>query len=305
MLLSLIRGPTRAGPRASARVTGRTNATIVPSVNRAVTRNNVRISGSASARPMVFAHGYGCDQTMWRFVAPEFEVDHRVVQFDHVGFGGAQRSAWDPVRHADLTGYADDLLDILHELDLTDIVFVGHSVSAMIGVLAALAEPERFAHLVLVGPSPRYIDEPAAGYVGGFGEADIHDLIEALDSNVLSWSTSMAPVIMGNVDRPELAVELAESFCRVDQEVAQAFVRATFLADNRADLPKIVTPTLILQCSDDVIAPVVVGRYVQEHIPGSELVVLEATGHCPNLSAPQETAAAIRKYLTAAAAGPT
>jgi sigma-B regulation protein RsbQ len=275
----------------------------VLSMSGAETRNNVRLSGSPDARPMLLAHGYGCDQTMWRFVAPHFEPDHRVVQFDHVGFGGSDRSAWDPVRHASLNGYAEDLLDIVGELDLSDIVFVGHSVSGMIGALAAIAEPHRFAHLVLIGPSPRYIDEPAIGYVGGFGEADIHDLIDALDSNVLSWSTSMAPVIMGNVDRPELAAELTESFCRVDQEVAQAFVRATFLSDNRADLPKITTPTLILQCSDDVIAPLAVGRYV--HIPDSELVVLEARGHCPNLSAPEETSVAIRDYLTRAGAGRT
>jgi sigma-B regulation protein RsbQ len=269
----------------------------------AVTRNNVRLSGSSSGRPMLFAHGYGCDQTMWRFVAPHFEHDHRVVQFDHVGFGGSDRAAWDPVRHATLAGYAEDVLDIVRELDLTDIVFVGHSVSAMIGALASIAEPGRFARHVFIGPSPRYIDEPATGYVGGFAESDIHDLIDALDSNVLSWSTAMAPVIMGNVDRPELAAELTESFCRVDQEVAQTFVRATFLADNRADLPKIDVPTLILQCSADAIAPLAVGQYVHDHVRDSELVVLNATGHCPNLSAPEETTAAIRGYLGSDDAG--
>jgi sigma-B regulation protein RsbQ len=202
-----------------------------------------------------------------------------------------------------LAGYARDLVEIVRDLDLHDVVFVGHSVSAMIGALAAIAEPDRFAHLIFIGPSPRYIDEPATGYVGGFGERDIHDLIEALDSNVLSWSTAMAPVIMGNAERPELTAELAESFCRVDQEVAQTFVRATFLADNRSDLPHIPVPTLILQCRDDAIAPVAVGEYVHDHVPHSELVLLEATGHCPNLSAPDETSAAIRTYLTATGAG--
>jgi sigma-B regulation protein RsbQ len=266
-------------------------------VSGATTRNNVRLSGSPDAAPMVFAHGYGCDQTMWRFVAPRFETDHRVVQFDHVGFGESDRSAWDPVRHATLDGYAQDLLDVIVELDLTGIVFVGHSVSAMIGALAAIAQPERFARLVFIGPSPRYIDEPAVGYVGGFGEADIHDLIDALDSNVISWSTSMAPVIMGNVDRPELADELTRSFCRVDQEVAQTFVRATFLADNRADLPMITTPTLVLQCREDAIAPLAVAQYVSDHVPDSELVVLDATGHCPNLSAPEATTAAIAEFV--------
>lgn len=251
---------------------------------------------------MLFAHGYGCDQKMWRNVAPRFEHDHRVVQFDHVGFGGSDRSAWDPLRHSSLAGYAEDLLDVVRELDLREIVFVGHSVSAMIGALAAIAEPDRFARLIFIGPSPRYIDEPATGYVGGFGERDIYDLIEALDSNVLSWSTAMAPVIMGNADRPELAIELTESFCRVDQEVAQTFVRATFLADNRADLPRIPVPALILQCRDDAIAPLVVGEYVRDHVPDGELVLLDATGHCPNLSAPDETTAAIREYLARAGA---
>jgi sigma-B regulation protein RsbQ len=266
----------------------------------AVTRNNVHLSGPPSARPMLFAHGYGCDQTMWRFVTPHFEADHRIVLVDHVGFGGSDPQAWDPVRHASLAGYADDLLALVRELDLTDIVYVGHSVSAMIGVLAAIAEPERFAHLVLVGPSPRYIDEPETGYVGGFAEGDINDLIDALDSNVLSWSRAMAPVIMGNADRSELAGELTDSFCRVDPHVAQAFVRATFLADNRADLDRLTVPALVLQCSADVIAPAAVGQYVHEHVARSQLVVLDATGHCPNLSAPDETSAAIRSYLSAA-----
>jgi sigma-B regulation protein RsbQ len=266
----------------------------------AVTRNNVHLSGPPSARPMLFAHGYGCDQTMWRFVTPHFEDDHRIVLVDHVGFGGSDPQAWDPVRHGSLDGYADDLLALVRELDLTDIVYVGHSVSAMIGVLAAIAEPERFAHLVLVGPSPRYIDEPETGYVGGFAEGDINDLLDALDSNVLSWSTAMAPVIMGNAERPELSGELTDSFCRVDPRVAQAFVRATFLADNRADLDRLTVPALVLQCSADVIAPLAVGQYVHEHVARSQLVVLEATGHCPNLSAPNETSAAIRSYLSAA-----
>jgi sigma-B regulation protein RsbQ len=264
----------------------------------AVTRNNVQLSGDPAGRPMIFAHGYGCDQTMWRYVAPQF-ADHRVVLFDHVGFGASDRPSWDARRHAALAGYAQDLVEIVRELDLRDIVFVGHSVSAMIGALAAIEEPARFAHLVFIGPSPRYIDDPATGYVGGFAAADILELIEGLDSNVLSWSTALAPVIMGNPERPELTAELTTSFCRVDQEVAQAFVRATFLADNRADLGRITVPTLILQCTEDAIAPTVVGRYVHDRIAGSELVELEATGHCPNLSAPDETAAAIRAYFAA------
>ena len=267
-------------------------------------RNNVRVSGPADARPMVFAHGFGCDQNMWRFVAPEFEADHRVVVFDHVGFGRSQLSAWSPTRYATLQAYAEDLLDVVHELDLRDVVYVGHSVAAIIGVLAAIAEPDRFGELVLIGPSPCYIDDPDAGYVGGFAEADIHALLEALDSNYFGWSSTMAPVIMGNPDRPELGGELRDSFCRTDPDVAATFARATFLSDNRADLGKVNVPTLILQCSDDPIAPDQVGRFVHSRIPDSRLVRLEATGHCPNLSAPAETVAVIKAHLARRAGVP-
>jgi sigma-B regulation protein RsbQ len=244
---------------------------------------------------MVLAHGFGCDQNMWRFVAPAFAGDHRVVLFDHVGAGGSDLSAYDPERYGSLDGYADDVLEICDELDLRELVFVGHSVSAMIGVLAAARRPERFGALVLVGPSPRYIDDE--GYVGGFGEQDIEELLDALDSNYLGWSSQMAPVIMGNPDRPELGGELTASFCRTDPGIARQFARVTFTSDNRGDLARVDVPTLVLQCSDDVIAPTPVGEYVHRHIRGSEMVVLQATGHCPNLSAPDETAAAIRAFL--------
>lgn len=260
-------------------------------------RNNVVESGDPDGRPMVFAHGYGCDQSMWRYVAPEFDGEFRVVLFDHVGFGGSARSAWDATRYRSLDAYAEDLLEILAERELRDVVYVGHSVSSMIGALASIREPGRFARLVFIGPSPRYIDDPSTGYVGGFSASDIAELIETLDSNVTAWSIGMAPVIMGNAERPELAGELTASFCRVAPEVASTFVRATFLGDNRADLPRITVPTLILQCSEDAIAPTEVGRYVHAEIAGSELVMLRATGHCPNLSAPAETTAAIRSYL--------
>ena len=261
----------------------------------AVARNNVTEHGPAGAQPMVFAHGFGCDQSMWRFVWPAFRDAYRVILFDHVGYGGSDASAFDPRRYASIDGYAADLLAICDELDLRDVVFVGHSVSAMIGVLAAAARPERFARLVLVGPSPRYIDDD--GYVGGFSEEDIEGLLELLDSNYLGWSSAMAPVVMGNPDRPELAEELTNSFCRTDPEIAASFARATFLGDNRGDLGRVRTPALVLQSSDDVIAPVPVGRYVHEHLPDSRFVLLDATGHCPNLSAPDETVAAIKTFL--------
>ena len=257
----------------------------------------MRESGPADAQPVVFAHGFGCDQHMWRHVAPRFADRYRVVLFDHVGAGGADPRAYDPERHATLEGYAQDVVDLVTELDLRDVVFVGHSVSAMIGALAAADAPDRFAHLVLVGPSPRYLDDPETDYVGGFGADDIEGLLESLESNYLGWSAAMAPAIVGNPDRPELGAELTESFCRADPEIQRRWARATFLADNRADLARVRTPALVLQCSDDIIAPDAVGEYVHEHLERSVLVRMAATGHCPNLSAPDETTAAIESYL--------
>jgi sigma-B regulation protein RsbQ len=258
-------------------------------------RNNVTVQGPQDAPPMLFAHGFGCDQHMWRHVAPAFAADHRVGLFDHVGAGGSDPAAWDPERYASLDGYATDVLEICAALDLTGVVFVGHSVSAMIGVLAAGREPDRFAKLVLVGPSPRYVDDE--GYRGGFSREDIEGLLESLDSNFLGWSSAMAPVIVGNPDRPELGEELTNSFCRTDPEIARHFARVTFLSDNRADLAGVRAAALVLQCADDVIAPAAVGEYVHAQLPGSTLVRMRATGHCPNPSAPDETIAAIRAFV--------
>ena len=244
---------------------------------------------------MLFAHGYGCDQNMWRFVTPAFEDRYRVVLFDHIGAGKSDLSAYDRRRHSSLDGYADDMLEICAALELEQVVFVGHSVSAMIGVIAAIREPARFATLVLIGPSPCYVDED--DYVGGFSRGDIDELLESVESNYLGWSSAMAPTIMGNPDRPELGEELTNSFCATDPEIARQFARVTFLSDNRSDLPRVGIPTLVVQCSDDPIAPRPVGEYVHEQIPGSRFVQLGATGHCPNLSAPEETVAAIEEFL--------
>ncbi len=244
---------------------------------------------------MLFAHGFGCDQNMWRLVTPAFENEYRIVLFDHVGAGKSDLSAYDRSKYATLDGYAADVLEICAAEGLSNVIFVGHSVSAMIGVLAALREPERFDRLVLVGPSPRYINDEA--YLGGFERNDIDQLLEFLDTNHMGWSTTMAPVIMGNPDRPELAAELTGSFCRTDPAIARHFARVTFLSDNRLDLAGVRTASLILQCSDDAIAPLSVGEYVHTHLPGSHLVVLKATGHCPNLSAPAEMIVAMRSYL--------
>ena len=257
-------------------------------------RNNVTQFG-AGTRPMVFAHGYGCDQTMWRFVAPAFADDYRVVLFDYVGAGRSDLTAYDRRRYGALQGYADDLLEVCAELDIEHGVFVGHSVSAMIGVLAAIKEPTRFDQLVLIGPSPRYIDD--GDYVGGFSEEDIRGLLEFQDSNYLGWAGNLAPAIMGNADRPELAAELTNSFCRTDPVIARQFAAVTFLSDNRADLTKVTIPSLIIQCQEDIIAPLTVGAYVHRHLPGSQMVIMDATGHCPHVSAPEETIAAIAAFL--------
>jgi sigma-B regulation protein RsbQ len=245
---------------------------------------------------MVFAHGFGCDQSMWRLVAPAFEDEFRVVLFDHVGAGGSDLAAYDTDRHASLDGYADDVVELLEELALGPVVFVGHSVSAMIGLLAAARRPDLFDRLVLVGPSPRYID--ADGYRGGFSADEIDELLETMDSNYLGWSAFIAPVIMGNPDRPQLGEELTNAFCRTDPAIAKRFARTTFLSDNRADLAAVRTPSLVVQCREDVIAPVEVGRYVHENLADSEFALIDAVGHCPNLSAPQALITAMREYLS-------
>ena len=260
-----------------------------------IRRNNVHTVGDGGGDPIVFAHGFGCDQNMWRFVAPAFADSHRVVLFDHVGAGQSDRSAYDRRKYATLDGYATDVLEICRALELSRVIFVGHSVSAMIGVLAAKREPGLFRALVLVGPSPRYIDDD--GYVGGFSTQDIEGLLTSLDSNYLGWSSTMAPVIVGNADRPELGGELTNSFCRTDPEIAAHFARVTFFSDNRRDLAAVRTPALVLQCADDVIAPQAVGEYVHAQLPASQLVMMKATGHCPNLSAPEETIEAIQTFV--------
>jgi sigma-B regulation protein RsbQ len=243
----------------------------------------------------LFAHGFGCDQNIWRFVAPAFERDFRTVLFDQVGAGRSDLKAYDKAKYSTLGGYANDVVEIGKELALEDAVFVGHSVSAMIGALAVQEAPGMFGKLVMIGPSARYIDD--RDYIGGFGESQIEELLQFLEANHMGWSAQMAPAIMGNSDRPELGEELTNSFCRTDPEIAKMFARVTFKSDNRADLPKVDVPTLILQCSEDIIAPLEAGEFVRRSIPGSQFVVLEATGHCPNLSAPEEVISAMRSFV--------
>ncbi|MCM5680384.1 alpha/beta hydrolase [Schlegelella sp. S2-27] len=258
-------------------------------------RNNVRIAGAGDKPTMVFAHGFGCDQNMWRFVAPAFADTHRVVLFDYVGCGQSDLRAFDAARYSSLEGYALDLLDVCEALELQQAILVGHSVSAMIGLLAAIRQPSRFASLVMVAPSPCFINDPC--YVGGFERGDIESLLSLMDHNYIGWASYLAPVVMGNPGRPDLGAELEQSFCSTDPLAAQTFARATFFADNRADLARAPVPSLILQVRDDALAPMAVGRYLLEHMPGSELAVLEATGHCPHMSHPQLTIDAMKQYL--------
>jgi sigma-B regulation protein RsbQ len=259
-------------------------------------RNNVKVAGHGT-QPMLFAHGFGCDQNMWRFVAPAFADDYKLVLFDYVGSGQSDLSAYDAERYSTLDGYAQDVLDVCHALDLRDIVFVGHSVSAMVGVLAARGETAGFANLVMIGPSPRYLNDPP-NYAGGFERSDIEGLLDTMDRNYIGWANYLGPAIMANADRPELGQELTESFCSTDPVIARRFAEATFFADNRQDLAGLRVPSLILQCSEDIIAPNEVGEYVHRELPGSTLRLMQATGHCPHMSAPEETIALIREYLS-------
>jgi sigma-B regulation protein RsbQ len=260
-----------------------------------LTRNNVRVFGKGS-QPIMFAHGFGCDQHMWRYVTPAFEEDYKIIVFDYVGSGKSDLSAYNADKYSNLNGYADDVLDICHELGLRNIIFVGHSVSSMIGLIAANRESAIFAKLIFVGPSARYIND-VDGYVGGFEKSDIEELLNTMDKNYIGWANFLGPAIMKNSDRPELGQELTESFCSTDPKIARKFAEVTFFSDNRSDLIKLKVPSLIMQCSDDLIAPLEVGAYLHHHIPGSTLQVLAATGHCPHMSAPEETIEGIKKYL--------
>lgn len=262
-------------------------------------RNNVNISGKGT-QPLLFAHGFGCDQNMWRFIAPEFESDYRVIRFDYVGSGRSDLSAYNDVKYSTLDGYARDVLDIVRELDLRDVIFVGHSVSSMIGVIAANEEPDRFERLIMIGPSPRYINE--GEYIGGFEQKDIEGLFDMMDRNFIGWANFLAPAIMKNPDRPALGKELTDSFCSTDPVIARNFAKATFYSDNRDDLKNVKVPSLVLQCAEDIVAPTQVGEFVKGQLANSEIRYMKATGHCPHMSHPEETTDLIREYLATAAA---
>jgi len=258
-------------------------------------RNNVNVSG-AGAQPMLFAHGFGCDQNMWRFITPAFAGQYRIVLMDYVGCGKSDLSAYSPVRYGSLEGYVQDVLDVCKALDLRDVIFVGHSVSGVVGMLAAIRAPELFSSLILVSPSPRYLND-SPDYLGGFERPDIEGLLSMMEKNYIGWAHYLAPVVMGNAQRPDLGRELEESFCSTDPDIARRFAEVTFFGDNRSDLPNVPVPSLILQCAEDLIAPVEVGRYLHRRLPQSTLRMMEATGHCPHMSHPEETIDAMKDFL--------
>lgn len=258
-------------------------------------RNDVTITGKGT-QPILFAPGFGCDQRMWRYVAPYFEEQYQVILFDYVGAGKSDLSCYDQQKYNSLSGYAQDVLDVIQYLDLKDIIFVGHSVSSMIGLLASIEQPQRFSRLLMVGPSPCYIDDPPH-YKGGFTKESIEGLLDLMEKNYIGWAQFLAPVIMKNEHRPELTEELQESFCSTDPVIAQTFAKATFFSDNRHDLENVTVPTLIMQCSDDSIAPREVGEFVHKQIPNSSIVYLQANGHSPHMSHPEETISVIKEYL--------
>lgn len=244
---------------------------------------------------MLFAHGFGCAQQMWRYVWPAFEDDYRIVLFDYVGSGQSDLSSYNTERYANLNGYAEDVLDICRELDLKDVIFVGHSVSSMVGVLASIKEPDFFQSIIMIGPSPRYIND--LNYVGGFERTDIDELLSTMEKNYIGWANFLAPAIMKNPDAPELSQELTDSFCSTDPIIARQFAEVTFLSDNRRDLNKVRHPSLIMQCADDMVAPYEVGYYLNDQLSKSTLVLMNATGHCPHMSAPRETIKIMKRYL--------
>ena len=257
----------------------------------------VRTQGPAGAPVLVLLHGFGCGQSMWRHVAPALATDHRVVTFDLPGSGEADPATYDPSRHRSLEGYRDDVLALLRELDLHDVTLVGHSVSTMIGVLAAIAEPALISRLVLVAPSARYVDD--GDYRGGFSERDIDELVQLMQRNHLGWQDPLSDLVSAAADAgdPQARAELYDSFCRTRPEVAAEFADVTFRGDNRADLSQVRAPTLILQSTNDLVAPVSAGEYVHQQIAGSSFRLIETDGHCPHLTAPERTTAAIREFL--------
>jgi sigma-B regulation protein RsbQ len=257
-------------------------------------RNNVTVLGHGS-KTLMFGHGFGCDQNTWRLITPAFEEDYRIILFDYVGAGNSDLSAWDHERYSDLQGYAQDIVDICDDLGFEDVIFIGHSVSSMIGLLAVKLRPTIFEKIVFIGPSPRYIND--VDYKGGIEAQDLDDLLELMDSNYLGWSAMIAPSIMGNPEQPQLSEGLAQSFCATDPEIAKTFARVTFLSDNRADLSLLDIPNLTIQCNDDFLTSKWVAEYINQHTKKNTIAMLDSSGHCPHLSDPNGVIQAIKSFI--------
>ena len=267
-------------------------------VSGAAARNNVRVYGPDDGPVLVFAHGFGTDQSMWGRMLPWFTDRYRVILLDHVGSGGSDQSAYDSAAYSKLDTYVDDLAEVCGELGLEDVTLIGHSVGSMMAVTAAARdEGRRFGRLVLLTASPSYLDHPEDGYVGGFTRQDLDDVFESLDANYVVWAESMAPVYMNTPHAPELDREIQGSFGRISPRVARDFARVAFLSDVRHLLADVTVPVLVLQSTDDVVTPDHVGTYLHQKLPTSTLVRLAATGHFPQSSAPEETSAAILEFL--------
>jgi sigma-B regulation protein RsbQ len=258
-------------------------------------RNNVKVLGDGE-ETLILAHGFGSDQTAWRYQIPELQTRYRIVLFDHVGAGKSDFDAYSPRRYSSLYSYAEDLLDLCAVLKLNQCGLVGHSVSGMVSLLAALVEPDRFSKLIFISASPRYLND--VGYMGGFEQTDLDALYAAMSSNYYAWASGFAPIAMRNPDKPELATEFANTLAAIRPDIAQAVARVIFQSDHRADLPKLKVPTFILQASDDVAVPMQVGQYMAAKIPKSQYIPIDATGHLPHLSAPDTVSRAIAKCLS-------
>lgn len=259
-------------------------------------RHNVRVLGSLGP-PLIFAHGFGSEQRAWRSQVAAFKDHYQIILFDHVGCGRSDFNAYNATRYSSIHGYAEDLLELCEELDVRDGILVGHSVSGMAGLLAAVAEPKRFRQLVFVKASPRYLNDPSAGYVGGFEPAQLESLYAAMSGNFHAWSTGFSKLVMDNPEMPELAQEFARSLTLMRPDIALASARVIFESDLRAELPRLKTPTLIVQSGSDFAVPDEVGLYMARHIPLAQLARIDARGHLPHLSAPQAVNQAINDFL--------
>ncbi|ARD48227.1 alpha/beta hydrolase [Sporosarcina sp. P37] len=259
-----------------------------------IKRNAVRITGTGQ-ETIVFAHGFGCDQTVWNRLIPAFEKQYRVITFDYVGSGQSDKSAYTAERYETLSGYAQDVIEICDALNLKDILYVGHSVSGMIGVLASIERPDLMSKLIMIGPSPHYLNEP--DYYGGFEREDIDELLDMMEMNYKEFTKYLAPIAMKNEDRPHLSAEFESMLYTNNPGIARRFAEATFMSDVREELSKVTVRTLILQPTEDSIVPLEVGEYIQQRIPNSELVVMQAKGHNPHISHPEETIRDIKRFI--------